>query len=139
MNELKFTCPECGQHIQCNDDCAGENVPCPTCAKMIRVPGRPKAGETAPTVSTVEVARDSNPFQNPASDKVSYSALETDAEKAEPSPEEVSPAEILSKVAPPPGREESSPVAPESEASPPEEIHCLCPVCQSELRIAQSA
>jgi DNA-directed RNA polymerase subunit RPC12/RpoP len=38
MSDLKFSCPSCGQHIQCPEDHAGENIPCPECAHLIRVP-----------------------------------------------------------------------------------------------------
>jgi hypothetical protein len=38
MNDLKFSCPSCGQHIQCEESHAGEKIPCPACAAVIRVP-----------------------------------------------------------------------------------------------------
>jgi hypothetical protein len=38
MSDLKFSCPACGQHIQCDSTHAGENLPCPACAHLIRVP-----------------------------------------------------------------------------------------------------
>ena len=39
MNELKFVCPSCGQHVECDTIHAGENFPCPACAALVRVPG----------------------------------------------------------------------------------------------------
>jgi hypothetical protein len=38
MSDLKFSCPACGQHIQCDSSHAGENLPCPACAHLVRVP-----------------------------------------------------------------------------------------------------
>jgi hypothetical protein len=38
MSDLKFSCPSCGQHIQCEESHAGEKIPCPGCALLIRVP-----------------------------------------------------------------------------------------------------
>lgn len=38
MSDLKFNCPSCGQHIKCDESHAGENLPCPGCAHLIRVP-----------------------------------------------------------------------------------------------------
>jgi len=38
MSDLKFTCPSCGQHIQCDQDYANERIPCPNCGTVVRVP-----------------------------------------------------------------------------------------------------
>ncbi len=38
MSDLKFSCPSCGQHVQCDESYAGERIPCPSCASLIRVP-----------------------------------------------------------------------------------------------------
>ncbi|HWC58389.1 MAG TPA: hypothetical protein VHC44_01750 [Verrucomicrobiae bacterium] len=38
MSDLKFTCPSCAQHIQCDESYAGEKIPCPNCATLVRVP-----------------------------------------------------------------------------------------------------
>jgi hypothetical protein len=38
MNDLKFSCPSCGQHIVCDESHAGEKLPCPSCAALVRVP-----------------------------------------------------------------------------------------------------
>src|SRR5215204_4647557 len=39
MNDLKFVCPSCGQHVECDSSHAGENFPCPACAALVRIPG----------------------------------------------------------------------------------------------------
>jgi hypothetical protein len=38
MSDLKFSCPSCAQHIQCDESYAGEKIPCPACATLVRVP-----------------------------------------------------------------------------------------------------
>jgi hypothetical protein len=38
MSDLKFSCPSCAQHIQCDESYAGERIPCPSCATLVRVP-----------------------------------------------------------------------------------------------------
>ena len=38
MSDLKFSCPSCAQHIQCDESYAGEKIPCPSCASLVRVP-----------------------------------------------------------------------------------------------------
>lgn len=64
MSELKFTCPSCGQHVQCALSHAGENIPCPACAHLIRVP---QSG----TVIAVKLADAENPL-NTDDSKASY-------------------------------------------------------------------
>jgi len=38
MSDLKFSCPSCAQHIQCDESYAGDKIPCPNCAAVVRVP-----------------------------------------------------------------------------------------------------
>jgi outer membrane lipoprotein-sorting protein/FlaG/FlaF family flagellin (archaellin) len=38
MPEFKFSCPQCGQHIQCDVGYAGAQINCPTCKQAILVP-----------------------------------------------------------------------------------------------------
>jgi hypothetical protein len=60
MSDLKFSCPSCGQHIQCEQSHAGEKIPCPGCAALIRVPADApivtKAPVPAMTPSTTPAA-----------------------------------------------------------------------------------
>ena len=56
MNDLKFSCPSCGQHVQCDESHAGENIPCPECAHIVRVP------EYAAVVAKTPRAMEQNPF-----------------------------------------------------------------------------
>ena len=65
MSDLRFSCPSCGQHVQCDSTHAGENIPCPSCAQLIRVP------EKAEVVPTKPPPAPENPFAV-EEEKVSY-------------------------------------------------------------------
>jgi hypothetical protein len=39
MSEIKFACPQCGQHISGNEHWSGHQIQCPTCATTLTVPG----------------------------------------------------------------------------------------------------
>ena len=41
MPEIKFSCPQCGQHISANEQWSGHQIQCPTCATSLTVPGTP--------------------------------------------------------------------------------------------------
>ena len=41
MRDLKFACPHCEQHIQCEDDTVGQTIPCPACGQSVVVPAMP--------------------------------------------------------------------------------------------------
>lgn len=130
MTELKFDCPSCGQHIQCSPECANQNVPCPACAALIRVPVDAQLTESA------EVAPDANPFQSPDQPKVSYADRE---EGNQPQKEPVSaprPAPRIDNKPISAVREELEVTRPAAQAS---DLHCVCPVCRSELRISVTA
>jgi hypothetical protein len=38
MSVLKFECPGCGQHMECNRACAGDIIHCPRCTAELRIP-----------------------------------------------------------------------------------------------------
>ena len=38
MAEIKFSCPQCGQHISGNEQWSGHQIQCPTCATTLTVP-----------------------------------------------------------------------------------------------------
>ena len=50
MAEFKFSCPQCGQHIQCDTGYSGAQINCPSCQQAIVVPQAPRftAAPTAP-------------------------------------------------------------------------------------------
>src|SRR5688572_9196536 len=69
MKDVKFICPSCGQHVQCDCSHAGENIPCPSCATLIRVP------TGGGVIDTPAPEPGSNPFAAPVlgdSETVSY-------------------------------------------------------------------
>jgi len=43
MAEMKFTCPHCGQEIECDELWSGHEIECPTCKKNLTVPPKPDA------------------------------------------------------------------------------------------------
>ncbi len=48
MAEFKFSCPQCGQNIQCGVSYSGAQINCPTCQKPIVVPQPPRAVAAMP-------------------------------------------------------------------------------------------
>ncbi len=48
MAEIKFFCPRCGQHIQCETSYSGHPINCPSCQQAIVVPQVPAAAPAAP-------------------------------------------------------------------------------------------
>ena len=47
MAEIKFSCPQCGQHVSGNDQWAGHQIQCPACAATITVPQAAAASAAA--------------------------------------------------------------------------------------------
>jgi hypothetical protein len=47
MNEYKFNCPSCGQHLKADESMAGNHISCPTCQKLIAVPTEAEAIKAA--------------------------------------------------------------------------------------------
>lgn len=45
MSQFKFSCPQCQQHLQCDEQFAGREIQCPDCHHLIRIP--PVPGKTA--------------------------------------------------------------------------------------------
>jgi len=142
MKEMIFACPSCDQHIQCDASHAGENIPCPSCAVLIRVPTANAIAEVevpTPASAIASGADDAvdDPFNNATgkSEAVSYTSLktptgsteETDAKKPA-KPVESAPEEI--EAAP-------APAKPPAETTPavPHDVYCICPSCHAELRV----
>ncbi|HXT40975.1 MAG TPA: hypothetical protein VN887_13270 [Candidatus Angelobacter sp.] len=44
MNEIKFACPHCQQHIACDEGYCGHQIACPACAGGMIVPGHTAFG-----------------------------------------------------------------------------------------------
>src|SRR5580658_9970113 len=45
MSEFKFSCPDCQQHLQCDEQMSGLEIQCPNCHHLIGIPAVP--GKTA--------------------------------------------------------------------------------------------
>ena len=45
MNQFKFSCPHCEQHLQCDEQASGREIQCPNCHHLIHIP--PIPGRTA--------------------------------------------------------------------------------------------
>lgn len=43
MSDIKFSCPECGQHITCGEPWAGHEIDCPACHSKLVVPRSERA------------------------------------------------------------------------------------------------
>jgi hypothetical protein len=56
MSDLKFTCPSCAQHIRCDESYAGERIPCPNCASLVRVPVDAPLATEAPIPAAISPA-----------------------------------------------------------------------------------
>ena len=63
MSDIKFSCPQCGQHITCDPNWMGHQLSCPACQNQITVPQVPVAAPrpAAPQVRMVaDPSRGSN-------------------------------------------------------------------------------
>jgi outer membrane lipoprotein-sorting protein len=62
MAEFKFSCPQCGQHIQCDVGYSGVQINCPTCKQLIVVPLAPRSAAVPPASPSLSIpARQSAP------------------------------------------------------------------------------
>ena len=41
MSQMKFSCPKCQQHLQCDEQFSGREIQCPGCQHLIRIPPIP--------------------------------------------------------------------------------------------------
>lgn len=48
MSDIKFACPHCRQHVQCDESHSGRKVACPNCKASLRIPRRGTAGQELP-------------------------------------------------------------------------------------------
>jgi DNA-directed RNA polymerase subunit RPC12/RpoP len=63
MSDIKFACPQCEQHIQCEPGYAGMEVACPTCSTRIVVPGTAPA--PAPVLALAQAPAPPPPMPAP--------------------------------------------------------------------------
>lgn len=63
-SDLAFSCPHCGQHIECGSDMAGETLDCPACNNEISVPASTEATPIeSPMLSPKEPLVSSQPMK----------------------------------------------------------------------------
>jgi hypothetical protein len=110
MSDLKFTCPACGQHMECEKAYVGAETNCLNCNAELRIPFSHTPPEPNTLLPHAEL------IVKPVAPAPDPSMLKT----LEPSPK---------------------PVAAPNPTPPfqPDELHCLCPVCQSELEVSRQA
>jgi hypothetical protein len=84
MRDLKFACPHCEQHIQCEETVAGQRIPCPACGREVDVPDLPDEHHLRITTGRVPVpthahgaprATDMAAFRNEPPPRPHYSRL----------------------------------------------------------------
>lgn len=56
MAEFKFSCPQCGRHIQCDTGYSGRQINCPICQKSIVVP-QTLAAISTPVADTIQIKK----------------------------------------------------------------------------------
>ena len=56
MAEFKFSCPQCGQHVQCDTSYSGQQINCPICRKSIVVPQMQPA-VSLPGADTIQIKK----------------------------------------------------------------------------------
>lgn len=59
MSEFKFSCPVCGQHLECDDSLSGSSIQCPACHNGITATN-PLHGSLQPTSGPVQVCSTPN-------------------------------------------------------------------------------
>lgn len=131
MNEVKFSCPSCGQNIRCEPGHSGENVPCPNCAKVIRVPLDPRL------VPSEAPESDDPVFPPLESEKVSYTSEKSAVDEPERTLQPSVAKEESSQISPP----TSALVSNEKSSTAAGSAHSLdlrgaCPVCHAQLQIS---
>ncbi len=51
MSQIKFNCSHCQQHLECDEEFAGSEIPCPACQGLTLVPQVPEKAASSPTKS----------------------------------------------------------------------------------------
>jgi hypothetical protein len=126
MNLFKFACPQCQQHIECDASHAGRDVTCPTCQGRLRVPKVTAAIQgQLPTALLIDTAKAPAVARRPTLKK--RIAVEDKGPTGSDSVSVRIPRKTGALSTAKPG----APVAKTER----EVVHCLCPVCKSELRL----
>lgn len=84
MNEIKFSCPQCGQHIACDETYSGQQIACPNCQQALVVPQRAVSDASAPQAQSklsIDRAQSSAPGAPPPRPVPVYQTYLTEPEK----------------------------------------------------------
>jgi hypothetical protein len=122
MSELKFICPACNQHLQCEKAYVGHKLPCPTCGAELRIPFSNSPGGAPNALPRAEL------ILNTADPKLA--GMPGPAGNQENPFENRDIPKHVDVVAHP---------EPPKTAADEHELHCVCPVCQSELKLRADA
>jgi hypothetical protein len=140
--EIKFACPSCGQHIQCDVAYIGRKISCPMCRAEIGVP-RTSPGQTGDSLPKADlIAAPGGLTSAPAQAVERKPVISNPAGKAEALPLEKNTDSRGSKPRVPgatraaeSASEPRRPADVSAAAGPGPEVHLLCPVCHSELSV----
>jgi hypothetical protein len=127
MSELKFTCPSCGQHMQVEKAYVGHVLPCPGCAVELRVPFSDGAGGSPNALPRAQLVLSAATDTKNSANDCAKLAGENPFESTSEIPKTIDVAKEVEL-------KKSAAAAPHTA-----EVHCLCPVCQSELKIPADA
>jgi len=73
MSALKFECPGCGQHLECDRACSGDIIHCPRCCAELRIPFN-SGSELPGSIARAELILHAPPPSQPASSTAAQSA-----------------------------------------------------------------
>lgn len=115
MSTLRFTCPSCGQHMQCERAYVGDIAACTACHAQLRIPYTHTPPE--PSTQLPRATLIAPPPESATESANCFSEIPT-ASAAHTTP---------FRPAPPDNTPQPEPAL---------ELHCICPVCQSELSVS---
>lgn len=81
MSVLKFECPGCGQHLECDRACSGDIIHCPRCCAELRIPF--STAEIPGSIARAEMILHAPPPASPASSSVPVPSASTSPQAVE--------------------------------------------------------
>src|SRR5438105_1631014 len=92
MTDLKFECPACGQHMECDRVCGGDVIHCPKCCAELRIP--------FPTSKTVPGSIERAQLLHPAASLPHTQGSPSKSDAPEPSTPAVTAAQVAEVLCP---------------------------------------
>jgi hypothetical protein len=146
MSDLRFSCPHCLQHILCDAGYAAREITCPNCRALLRIPRKEDPSHELAEATLLKAPPPSTgPIKKPAATPApatpnpplptAKSAQPTQRGKGDVSgkvPPVTRPAGTSAKAPP----KAPQPVKPNRGEPKTLTVRCVCPVCESELRIS---